>query len=82
MHGQVQGVSFRYYTNMRAEELDITGWVRNLPDGTVEVMAEGTRAQLDRLLDFLRQGPTGAQVSSVEANWQAASGHFANFSIH
>jgi acylphosphatase len=82
VHGRVQGVSFRYYTNMRAEELGLTGWVRNLPDGTVEVVAEGSRAQLDRLLGFLNQGPIGARVSSVEAKWEAADKHFTNFSIH
>ncbi len=81
IHGRVQGVSFRYYTTLRAGEIGITGWVRNLPDGTVEVKAEGTRDQLDQLLVFLNQGPLGARVLSVEVDWQSASGEFDHFVI-
>jgi acylphosphatase len=82
VHGRVQGVSFRYYATAHANELGLTGWVRNLPDGTVEVMAEGSRERLDQLLQFLQTGPTGARVSTVETSWQTASGHYNDFSIH
>ncbi len=81
VHGRVQGVSFRYYTTLRANESGIVGWVQNLPDGTVEVTAEGTRAQLDSFADFLRQGPLGARVVSVDMNWYSATGNFTNFVI-
>jgi acylphosphatase len=54
VHGHVQGVSFRFYTVEVAMHLQITGWVRNLANGGVEVMAEGTRQELDDLLAFLR----------------------------
>ena len=79
--GIVQGVNFRYYTRREAQRLLLTGWVRNRPEGTVEVIAEGPRAQLERLLAFLRVGPPAARVSGVEATWEKASGEFAAFEI-
>lgn len=79
--GRVQGVNFRYYTMMRASELHLTGWVRNLPERAVEVTAEGTRAQLEQLLMFLNQGPPSAHVTSVEVEWRAASGKYTDFEI-
>jgi acylphosphatase len=81
VHGRVQGVSFRYYTTLRAVDSGIVGWVQNLPDGTVEVIAEGSRQQLDSFADFLRQGPSGARVTSVDMNWQPATGDFSDFVI-
>jgi acylphosphatase len=81
VYGRVQGVSFRYYTTLTAEQLDVTGWVRNRPDGSVEVVAEGTRAQLDRLMTFLNTGPSGARVSEVQAEWLEASGEFSRFEV-
>lgn len=82
VRGIVQGVNFRYYTRREAQRLLVTGWVRNLPDGTVEVTAEGSRAQLERLLDFLRVGPPMARVTGVEATWLPASGEFTTFEIN
>jgi acylphosphatase len=81
VHGRVQGVNFRYYTQRRANELGVTGWVRNLEDRSVEVTAEGTHAQLDELLAFLRQGPPSARVTDVEVEWKQASGRFGAFSV-
>jgi acylphosphatase len=81
VHGRVQGVNFRYYTQRRADELGVTGWVRNLEDRTVEVTAEGTHAQLDDLLTFLRQGPPSARVTSVDVEWKQASGRFSEFNV-
>jgi acylphosphatase len=81
VHGHVQGVSFRYYTTLRANESGIVGWVQNLPDGTVEVTGEGTRLQLDSFAAFLRQGPLGAHVASVDVHWHPATGNFTNFVI-
>ncbi len=79
--GHVQGVSFRYYTAHHARELGIVGWVRNLPDGTVEVMAEGPPKRLSALLQFLHQGPPAAHVYNVKILWQAASDQFDDFHI-
>lgn len=81
VRGIVQGVNFRYATRREAQRLLLTGWVRNRPDGTVEVIAEGPQAQLERLLDFLRSGPPMARVTGVEVNWQPATGEFAAFEI-
>jgi acylphosphatase len=67
--GRVQGVYFRGATEERARSLDLSGWVRNRPDGTVEVMARGPEARLQALLVFLRQGPPAARVISVETEW-------------
>ncbi len=81
VRGRVQGVSFRYYTLLRAHELNLRGWVRNLPDGTVEVLAEGSQTQLDQLTVFLDTGPVGARVDGVAINWQQATGQFTDFII-
>jgi acylphosphatase len=70
IHGRVQGVSFRYFTRTQAQQLGITGWVRNLPDGTtVETLAFGSREALDQFLDWLHQGPPGAKVVRVDTEW-------------
>jgi acylphosphatase len=77
----VQGVSFRYYTRRRATELGLTGYVRNLWDGTVEVVAEGSRAGLEELLAFLRVGPRSALVTQVDTRWVAATSEFDRFEV-
>jgi acylphosphatase len=79
--GMVQGVNFRYATLERARQLDLTGWVKNLRDGSVEVLAEGPRPALDQLGEFLRRGPPAASVTEVQENWSAASGEFIGFDI-
>jgi len=63
--GRVQGVSFRAYTQARARELGLAGHARNLPDGRVEVFAEGAPAAIDALAEWLWQGSPGARVSGV-----------------
>ena len=81
VHGRVQGVSFRYYTMMKAHQLGLTGWVRNQPDGTVETLAEGDRELLDAFLEFLNDGPPAARVTQVDAHWYPASGNFFTFDV-
>lgn len=81
VHGHVQGVSFRYYTVATARTLNLTGWVRNLPDGTVEAVAEGPKAQLESLVVFLRRGPTGARVTKLDLEWLPASGQYTEFTM-
>jgi acylphosphatase len=66
VRGRVQGVGFRYYVRERARALRIAGWVRNLSDGAVEVLAHGDRAALDRLRSAIVSGPPGARVSAVD----------------
>ncbi len=79
--GVVQGVNFRYYTARQAQSLGVTGWVANRWDGTVEVVAEGTRPQLQPLLDWLGHGPPSATVTGVQADWGKATGEFHSFSV-
>ena len=81
VEGMVQGVGFRYFVTIYAEELQLTGWVRNLWDGRVEVVAEGPRNALESLLRHLQEGPRGAQVANVEATWQVATNEFNNFRV-
>jgi acylphosphatase len=65
VRGRVQGVCFRAYTEEEAERIGVRGWVRNRMDGSVEVEAEGTEAELAALQRFLAQGPPSARVESV-----------------
>ena len=81
IRGRVQGVSFRYYTARRARDLDLTGYVRNNPDGTVEVVAEGQRARVEELLSFLRMGPRAAIVTDVDLSWPEPAGRFDRFEV-
>lgn len=79
MAGRVQGVGFRFFVIDTAQELDLTGWVRNLSDGRVEVLAEGPRNSLDRLLEILHQGPPASWVTRVDATWESGSAEFPDF---
>ncbi len=81
VHGHVHGVSFRYNTQRVAEQLSLDGWVRNADDGTVEVVAEGSRSKLDELLAFLHKGPPAAQVTAVDVEWSAATRRYDGFKI-
>jgi acylphosphatase len=64
--GRVQGVGFRYYTQKKAEEFDIKGFVRNRPDGSVYIEAEGTPEALEAFAGWCEEGPSWARVSKVE----------------
>jgi acylphosphatase len=79
--GRVQGVAFRYFAENRANELGLTGWIRNLYDGRVEVLAEGERVGLERLLDLLREGPRMARVEELDVEWREYTGAFPDFRI-
>jgi acylphosphatase len=81
VHGRVQGVNFRYYTQLRAQELGVTGYVRNKWDRTVEVVAEGEREAVEKLLEFIKVGPRGALVRRVDRQWQDPTGQFKYFEV-
>ena len=81
VHGRVQGVNFRYYTQLRARELGVTGYVRNKWDGTVEVVAEGEREAVEKLLEFLKVGPRAAWVQRVDSQWPDPTGQFKYFEV-
>ena len=79
--GRVQGVFFRANTQDEARALGLTGWVRNLADGRVEVVAEGEEEKLKRLITWCRKGPPGARVQDVQVNWKGFIGEFQDFRI-
>ncbi|HWP99404.1 MAG TPA: acylphosphatase [Vicinamibacterales bacterium] len=72
--GRVQGVGYRFFAERQAQIEGIGGWVRNLPDGRVEVVAEGDEEALDRFERALRRGPRGASVETVEVEALAPTG--------
>lgn len=79
--GRVQGVAFRWHTRELARTLGVVGQVRNLPDGSVVILAEGESAALDVLAEWALRGPDQARVESREVNWSAAEGNFNDFRI-
>lgn len=79
--GRVQGVSYRAYTQKQARRLGLTGWVRNLSDGRVELVAEGPAAEVDALLAWCRKGPMFARVDHVEVREIPPSGEFEAFDV-
>ena len=79
--GQVQGVGFRFNCSRQARSLGLTGWVRNLPDDSVEIVAEGSPAALQALSDWCRNGPTFADVERVTETTGPALGEFKAFEI-
>ena len=79
--GHVQGVGFRYFVRSRATKLGLTGWVRNLHDGRVEVIVEGDQPALNEFEAALRQGPPGSDVTDLELVRSERSGEFADFEV-
>ena len=79
--GRVQGVGFRAFVLSQASELGVIGWVRNRWDGKVEVVAEGKRIVLDRLLLAIRRGPSASLVTNVKVKWYPATGEFTSFRV-
>ena len=77
----MQGVGFRYHVTRAARPLDLRGWVRNRSDGTVELVAEGTRSSLEKVLEAARQGPRGADVTGVDVEWSPAMGGLDPFDL-
>lgn len=81
VYGRVQGVFFRDSTRREAQQRNITGWVRNEPDGSVRIVAEGPEEALLELEEFLHRGPSAARVERVEIAWDEASGAFSGFNV-
>lgn len=79
--GRVQGVGFRWFAHDAAAREGVHGWVRNLADGRVEVVAEGDAEAIDRLESAVRRGPPSARVERVEVEEQAPAGRVAGFEI-
>lgn len=79
--GRVQGVFFRAETKSKADSLNLTGWVRNLPDGRVETVFEGEKERVDTMIEWCRQGPPYASVINIEIIEELYTGEFENFRI-
>ena len=81
VEGRVQGVGFRYFTQDRAVFLGLSGWVRNRWNGTVELVAEGPRADLETLLKAVQRGPHMGTTRNVKFDWMEGTGEFSSFRI-
>ena len=79
--GQVQNVAYRVYVQDSATEIGLTGWVRNLPDGSVEVLAQGLPDQLKDFVEYLHEGSLRAKVEAVAVDWRTAKRVYDEFSI-
>ncbi len=79
--GQVQGVFFRAFAQSKAQELGLKGWVRNEPDDSVKVIAEGQERKLKEFIEWCKEGSPSAKVDKVEVVWQEALGGFDRFEI-
>ena len=79
--GRVQGVWFRQSTKQTAEKFDITGWVRNNPDRSVEAVFEGEQGVVQAVLDWCQHGPDMARVDDLQVDWQTATDEFSDFRV-
>lgn len=77
--GLVQGVGFRHFVERKAEGLGLVGWVRNLPDGRVEAVFEGSKERIQEMISLCRKGPFGARVQNINVEWEEATGKFKTF---
>ena len=81
IEGKVQGVFYRASTLEQAQSLNLVGMVQNLPQGMVEVIAEGNRGALEELEKWCHHGPPAAEVKNVSARWKESTGEFKTFSV-
>lgn len=79
--GIVQGVNFRYYTQREAQKRGVTGWVRNLADGSVAAVFEGEEGDVEEMVQWCRQGPPGARVNELVVQPEEYRGDYSSFSI-
>ncbi|MBN1486131.1 MAG: acylphosphatase [Anaerolineae bacterium] len=82
VHGRVQGVGFRYFTQKTALRLGLVGWVKNLGNGNVEIWAEGPKETLQVLIQEVYKGPISSIVESVDEEWYTPKEQFGTFGIH
>lgn len=81
VHGSVQGVFFRSNARDIASSLGLKGYARNMPDGTVEVVAEGNENKIKELVEFCKKGPESAEVSKIDIEFEKASNEFEGFEV-
>jgi acylphosphatase len=81
IRGRVQGVYFRASAQREARRLGLSGWVKNRPDGSIEIVAEGEELSIRELYGWAQKGPTAARVDRVETRWRGYTGEYADFRI-
>jgi acylphosphatase len=79
--GRVQGVGFRAHVEYHASQIGVTGWVRNVGYDSVETVAEGTRAQIDKFIAAVKQGPRASRVDDARVEYEAVTGEFQEFGV-
>lgn len=79
--GRVQGVAYRFFAEKQAARLDVTGWIKNLSDGRVEVLAEAPADRIEVFLERLKEGPSLARVDSLDVRPEPPTGEFRDFRI-
>ena len=79
--GNVQGVGFRFFTSKQAQSLNLVGTVKNMPNGSVDILVEGDKSTIQTFIDHVRQGPRLADVNSVDIEWQEPQNEFNRFQI-
>lgn len=79
--GFVQGVGYRQFVKSNAQKLDITGWVKNLPDGRVEAVVQGKKDEVTKLIELCQKGPLLSEVESVDVREEEIEKDFSDFSI-
>ena len=81
VHGKVQGVYYRVSAQKQALYLGVTGWVRNCPDSSVEMVIEGNKEHVEAMLAWCKVGPAGANIDRISVDWEPSTGEFTNFHI-
>jgi acylphosphatase len=81
IYGNVHGVGFRFSAVETARDLGLVGWVRNKPDRSVEILAEGPKGDLEKLINWAKKGPFLANVAKIETSWEKATGEFTSFGV-
>lgn len=81
VYGKVQGVGFRYYTLRQANKLGVKGWVRNVQDGTVEIVAQGDPASLDKLSAAVKQGSPASKVKRIHVEEIDGMNRYSSFQV-
>lgn len=79
--GFVQGVGYRHFVKRKAQEIGLTGWVKNLPDGRVEAVFQGSKENIEEMILLCRKGPFLSEVEDVEVEWEEAEKEYNNFDI-
>lgn len=79
--GMVQGVGFRYFVYRTASRMDLTGWVKNLPNGEVEIEVEGSKGMIESFIKELPTGNPSAVVKNIDVDWKNPTGKYSGFEI-